>query len=159
MSFIPAALNTEFLFRLTIGVGAMQMETAKDAFAGQRRVVPVTSGSFSGPTMKGELIPGTTADWIRMEPDLTAHLDVRLVLKTDKGQTIYMTYTGIRTGPEEVLARVAKGEQVDPSSYYFRTAVRFETGDPELMDLNRVLGVGIGQRLPEGPIYDVYLVR
>ncbi|WP_281287267.1 DUF3237 family protein [Methylobacterium terricola] len=31
-----------------------------------------------------------------------------------------------------------------------------EGGAPDLAWLTRVLAVGVGQRLPEGPVYDVY---
>jgi hypothetical protein len=58
-----------------------------------------------------------------------------------------------------VLARLARGEAVDPGEYYFRTAIRFETGDAAFGWLNRVLAVGVGQRPPGGPVYDVYAVR
>ena len=59
----------------------------------------------------------------------------------------------------EVLARLAAGEAVDPSLYYFRTAMRFQTGAPELAWMNRIIGIGTGQRPPSGPRYDVYAVR
>jgi len=86
-------------------------------------------------------------------------MDVRLVMRTDRGQLFYMHYSGVRHGPADVLAKLGRGEQVDPASYYFRIAIRFETADPELGWLNRVLGVGVGQRPPAGPTYDVYVVR
>lgn len=155
----PLPLNTEFLFRMVLTAGAAQMESTPDARGGMLRVVPVTGGTFEGPALKGALVPGTTADWLRVEPDGTAHMDVRLVLKTDKGQTVYMHYSGVRHGPADVIAKVGRGEAVDPSSYYFRIAIRFETADPELAWLNKVLGVGVGQRPPAGPTYDVYVVR
>jgi hypothetical protein len=123
------------------------------------RVIPVTGGSFEGPSLKGALIPGTTADWLRLEPDGTAHMDVRLVMRTEQGQLFFMQYSGVRHGPPEVLARLGRGEAVDPGEYYFRIAIRFETSDPALAWLNRVLAVGVGQRPPAGPTYDVYVVR
>ena len=43
--------------------------------------------------------------------------------------------------------------------YYFRVAIRFETGAAELAWMNKVLAVGVGQRPPSGPVYDVYAVR
>ena len=157
MSITPLPLNTEFLFRMVLQAGAPQMSAAG---AGKElRVIPVTGGTFEGPLLKGELIPGTTADWLRVEPDGTAHMDVRLVMRTDKGQHFYMHYSGVRSGPPEVLARLGRGETVDPADYYFRIAIRFETSDPDLAWLNRVLGVGVGQRPPAGPTYDVYVVR
>ncbi len=155
----PLPLSTEFLFRMVLIAGTPQMETGADARGGALRVVPVTGGTFEGPNIKGTLVPGTTADWLRSEPDGTSHMDVRLVMKTDKGQFFYMSYSGIRHGPADVIAKLGRGEQVDPSSYYFRIAVRFETADPELAWLNKVLAVGVGQRPPAGPTYDVYVVR
>ena len=153
----PLPLNTEFLFRLVLQAGAPQMTAGRD---GQElRVVPVTGGTFAGPSLRGPGGPGTTADWLRVEPDATAHMDVRLVLRTEAGQHLYVHYSGIRTGAPEALARLGRGETVDPSEYYFRTAVRFETGDADLAWLNRVLAVGVGQRPPAGPTYDVYVVR
>ncbi len=153
----PLPLNTEFLFRMVLHAGQPQMSAAG---AGQElRVIPVTGGSFEGPSLRGELVAGTTADWLRVEADGTARMDVRLVMRTDKGQHFYMSYSGVRHGPPEVLAALGRGEQVDPSRYYFRIAVRFETGDPDLAWLNKVVAVGVGQRPPAGPTYDVYVVR
>ncbi|TCZ58545.1 DUF3237 domain-containing protein [Roseicella aquatilis] len=157
MDATPLPLKAEFLFRLALEAGAPQMTAAG---AGKElRVVPVTGGRFEGPSLRGEVVPGTTADWLRVEPDGTAHMDVRLVLRTEQGKHLYMHYSGIRAGAPEVLARLGRGEAVEPSDYYFRTAVRFETAEPELAWLNRVLAVGIGQRPPTGPTYDVYVVR
>ncbi|RAI57851.1 DUF3237 domain-containing protein [Roseicella frigidaeris] len=157
MATTPLPLNTEFLFRMALQAGTPQMAAAGP---GQElRVIPVTGGSFEGPSLRGEVVPGTTADWLRVEPDGTAHMDVRLVMRTDKGQHFYMHYSGVRTGPPAVLAQLGRGEAVDASAYYFRVAIRFETSEPELTWLNRVLAVGVGQRPPTGPTYDVYAVR
>lgn len=149
----PLPLNTEFLFRMVLHAGAPQMTTP------DLRVVPVTGGTFEGPKLKGKLVPGTTADWLRVEPDGTSRMDVRLVMQTEQGQSFYMSYSGVRHGPAEVIAALGRGEAVDPASYYFRIAVRFETGDAELAWLNKVIAVGVGQRPPAGPTYDVYVVR
>jgi hypothetical protein len=152
----PLPLNTEFLFRMTLATAAPQM--VGGTRTGELRIVPVTGGRVDGPRLRGEVLPGTAADWLRVEPDGTAHLDVRLTLRAEGGGVVYMHYTGLRTGPAEVLARIGRGEAVDPGAYYFRTAVRFETGDADLAWLNRVLAVGVGQRLPSGPVYDIYAV-
>lgn len=157
MTVAPLPLKTEFLFRMVLAAGSPQM-TAPGR-GGELRVIPVTGGSFEGPALRGEVVTGTTADWLRVEPDGTAHMDVRLVMRTFRGQHFYMHYSGIRTGAPEVLARLGRGEAVDPAEYYFRIAIRFETGEPELAWLNRVLAVGVGQRPPAGPTYDVYVVR
>jgi hypothetical protein len=66
-----------------------------------------------------------------------------------------MTSFGLRHGPPEVLAALARGESVDPSTYYFRTTPRFETSHPKYAFLNRLVTVSSGDRLPAGPIYTI----
>ena len=53
---------------------------------------------------------------------------------------------GYRHGPLEVLARLARGEEVDPASYYFRTIMRFETGDENIAWLNRTIAIATAER-------------
>jgi hypothetical protein len=83
---------------------------------------------------------------------------VRITLETDDGQLIYMTYRGIRHGPAEVMARLAKGEAVDPASSYFRTTPAFETASQKYDWLNRIVSVASGRREKSGPVYEVYEV-
>ena len=80
------------------------------------------------------------------------------MLQTDDGATIGMTYRGMRHGPADVMDKVNKGEFVDPSLYYFRTAVSFETAAAKYDWLNRIIAIGTGSRPPEGPVYDVFEV-
>jgi len=91
-----------------------------------------------------------------VHPDATALPDVRVVLETDDGHLIQLTYGGLRHGTSEVMERLNRGEHVDPSEYYFRIAPRFETGSEKYAWLNGILAVGTGQRLADGPVYDVY---
>lgn len=149
----PLPLNTEYLFTMDIAVGPPQ------AVSEGLRVVPVTGGSVTGPALQGEVLGGASADWLRLEPDGTAHMDVRLTIRAASGALIYVHYSGVRTGPPEVLERLGRGEAVPPGDYYFRVALRFETGDATLGWMNRVLAVGVGQRPPGGPRYDVYAIR
>jgi hypothetical protein len=79
-----------------------------------------------------------------------------VVLRTDDGAEIAMDYSGIRSGSADVIARLGRGEPVDPADYYFRIVPRFATSDPRYEWLNRILSVGIGHRLPEGPVYSVF---
>jgi hypothetical protein len=152
----PLPLKSEFLFRIVLTVGTPQMVgTARN---GELRIIPVTGGTAEGPRFTGEVLPGSAADWLRVDPDGTAHMDVRLTLKSATGGVVYVHYSGIRTGTPEVLARLNSGQAVDPSEYYFRTAMRFETGAPDLAWMNKILAVGIGQRPPSGPTYDVYAI-
>jgi hypothetical protein len=104
-------------------------------------------------------LPGAAADWLRLEPDGTAHMDVRFTIKAASGSLVYVSYSGIRTGAPDVLERLGRGEAVLPADYYFRVALRFETGAADLAWMNRILAVGVGQRPPKGPRYDVYAIR
>jgi hypothetical protein len=58
----------------------------------------------------------------------------------------------------DVLARLAAGEDVDPSEYTFRTSVTIETADPALTWVNDGVFIAVGGRWPSGVSYDVYLV-
>ncbi|WP_342641142.1 DUF3237 domain-containing protein [Rhodoligotrophos ferricapiens] len=147
------SIETEFLFELRIDVNP-PLSVGKTE-AGDRQFVVIRGGRFEGPKLKGEILPGG-ADAIFVEPDGLSKLDVRGVLKTDDGALIYIQYIGRRHGPAEVMARLRRGEPVDPSDYYFRTALTFETGDPRYAWLNGVVAVAKGQRPPQGPIYRVY---
>jgi Protein of unknown function (DUF3237) len=126
---------------------------------GQRRIVPLTGGTFVGPELSGTLIPGASADWQIVLPDGTALGDIRYTLQSDRGALLYVCSRGVRHGSAEVLARVARGEQVDASEYIFRTSTQIETADSDLDWLNKGVFVGVAGRRPGGVIYEVYLVE
>ena len=116
--------------------------------AGHRRVVPIAGGLVSGPKLQGRVLP-VGADWQILRPDGTADLDARYTIQSDDGALIYVMNRGVRHGPPEVLARLNRGERVDPASYYFRSAASFETGAPQHAWLTRAVVVGVGERYPD----------
>ncbi len=120
-----------------------------------RRVGVVPGGTFRGERLSGTVLDGGS-DWQTVRSDGSTSLDARLVLKTDDDALITMTYQGIRHGPADVIARIDKGEMVDPESYYFRINPLFETAAPKYDWINRVIAVGIGHRQADGPIYSVF---
>jgi hypothetical protein len=124
----------------------------------RRRIVPVTGGRFDGPDLSGTVHPGANADWQTILPDGTALGDIRYTLATSEGQLLSVHSRSIRHGPAEVLARLARGEEVDASEYIFRTTTRIETTTSELDWLNRGIFVSVGGRLPGGVVYETYLV-
>jgi hypothetical protein len=67
-----------------------------------------------------------------------------------------MTYRGLRHGPPDIIARVERGEAVDPSLYYFRINPMFETAEPKYSWINRILAIGIGYRRADGPVYSIF---
>jgi len=125
---------------------------------GHRRIVPLTGGTFSGPEMSGKLLPGASADWQTILPDGTALGDIRYTLQTDRGDLLYVQSRSIRHGSPEVLARLGRGEDVDPGEYTFRTSTRIETAAPDLDWLNKGIFVSVAGRQATGVIYETYLV-
>lgn len=122
-----------------------------------RRVGVVTGGSFEGERLSGAVLDGSS-DWQTVRNDGSTTLNVRLVLKTEDGALIGMTYQGLRHGPADIIARIEKGEVVDPASYYFRINPLFETEAAKYDWINRVIAVGIGHRFADGPVYSVFEV-
>ena len=125
---------------------------------GERRIIPIIGGRFSGERLAGEILPGG-ADWQLVRPDSAAVLDARYTLHTTDGALVYVENRGLRHGPPEVLARLARGEVVDPATYSFRTTPRFETGDPRYTWLNTLIGICSGVRAANAVILDFYEVR
>ena len=126
---------------------------------GHRRIVPLTGGTFRGEVISGELLPGTSADWQTTMPDGTALADLRYTLQTDAGDLLYVRARGVRHGSPEVLARLARGEDVDASEYTFRTTTEIQTAESPLDWLNKGVFVSVGGRRPAGVIYETYLVQ
>lgn len=122
-----------------------------------RRIGIVPSGSFAGSRLCGTVLDGSS-DWQAVRRDGSTTLDVRLVLLTDDGVAIPMSYRGIRHGPADVMERLNKGEAVDPDSYYFRITPVFEAPAGRYEWLNRVLAIGVGHRFADGPVYSVFEV-
>jgi hypothetical protein len=122
-----------------------------------RRLGVVSGGTFEGERLSGEVLNGGN-DWQDVRADGATTLDVRLVLKTNDGALIAMSYRGVRHGPADVLARIDRGEAADPQSYYFRIGPMFETASERYAWLNRVLAIGVGHRLQDGVVYSVFEV-
>ncbi len=125
---------------------------------GHRRIVPLTGGTFTGPELKGTLLPGASADWQIVLPDGTALGDIRYTLQTDGGALLYVQSHGVRHGSADVLERLARGEDVDASEYTFRTSTQIETAEPELDWLNKGVFISVAGRQTAGVTYDTYLV-
>jgi hypothetical protein len=113
--------------------------------AGQRRIIPIVGGTVKGPALNGHIL-NLGADWQTIWGNGVAELDTRYAIETEDGATIEIKNYGYRHGPAEVLAAIARGEAVDPDSYYMRTHARLETGDPRYDWVNRTLFVGSGAR-------------
>jgi hypothetical protein len=136
------------------------IDVAKPSIIGKtpgvdRRVGEITGGRFEGERLSGRILSGGS-DWQSVHSDGMWELNVRIVLETDDGHLIGMTYRGLRHGPKEVIDAIARGEEVSPADYYFRIAPFFETASEKYGWLNNIVSVGLGHRLPSGPIYQVF---
>jgi len=145
----------DFLYEITMDA---VVEDVGRTPAGHRRFVRVTGGTFTGPNMQGVVLPGG-GDWLLERPDGARSLDVRIMLRTHDGDLIFAHYPGRFHGPPDVISRLTRGEDVDPSEYYFRVAPLFETASEKYDWLNRVLAIGVGRRTPRQVSYSVYAVN
>lgn len=83
-------------------------------------------------------------------------ISTRYALKDQAGGVVRVVSQGYRHGPGEILAALARGEEVDPARYFFRTAMRFATDAPHLDWLNKTLAVSIGERQARRVLLGVY---
>lgn len=112
---------------------------------GKSRIIPIIGGKVEGERLSGKVL-NLGADWQTVFDEGYAELDTRYAIETHDGALIDVRNFGFRHGPADVLARLAAGEEVDPSLYYMRTHPRLQTGDPRYAWLNRTILVGTGER-------------
>jgi Protein of unknown function (DUF3237) len=147
-------ITTEFLFEIALEVPVLALgETPY----GERRVARFEGGTFEGPKLRGIVLPGG-GGWMLLRRDGVLDIEVRIVLKTDDEQMIYMHWKGFRHGPKEIIDRLNRGEAVDPSSYYFRTTPYFETSSEKYSWLNRICSVATGSRVGDRRGFSVYQI-
>lgn len=125
---------------------------------GERRIIDITGGTVRGAKLNGHIVPGG-ADWQIVRSDGAADISARYTIESESGARILVTSDGLRHGPPDVLEKLMRGDSVDPALYYFRTVMRFETSDPEVDWLNRILALARGQREARSVRLDVYEVK
>lgn len=106
---------------------------------GLRRIIPITGGS---------VLPGG-ADFQIAVSDTLAELDARYLLELEGGARVYVRNRALRRGSAGDIARLVRGEPVDPTAIYFRCVPSFEVSDPTLAWLTESLFVGTGVRHPD----------
>lgn len=146
----------EFCFRISVDVTGDMKELGKTT-KGIRRIVPITGGSFEGPNMKGHVVSGGY-DWQLLRSDGVIEIDARYLLQTSDGDLITVVNKGLRHGPQEVMQRLANGDEVDPSEYYFRSVPVFETGNQKYAWLMQSVFIASGIRKPKEVFIDVWRV-
>jgi hypothetical protein len=133
------SLPVEYLFTMHVTIGPRNL--MKGGPNGTRWIFAVTGGTFEGPKLRGRIAESPGGDWARQRPDGVVDVDVRMMLQTDDGAQILMTYTGVVFSKDGARA--------------IRTAPRFETGDPRYTWLNNLQAVAHGAAGEAGPVYEV----
>jgi hypothetical protein len=141
-----AAPPLNFFADLSVQVDAPQ-EVGRTAH-GLRRLIPILGGEACGDGWRARVLPGG-ADFQLVVNETLAQLDARYVLETDAGDLVYVQNSAVRSGPPDLMARLVRGEPVDPALIYFRCRPRFETASASLRWINERMFVGTGARHPD----------
>jgi hypothetical protein len=152
----PPPFSSRYVCRIRADLGEVQEIGATSP--GRRRVVPIAGGTVDGPLLRGEIVPGG-ADWQIVHGDGSAAIEARYTLRADDGGLILVHSRGVRNGDPAVMARLAAGETVDSSEYYFRTLVTLETSAPGHEWVNGRLFIAVAARDPVNVIIDLYEIR
>ena len=118
---------------------------------GTRRVIAILGGTCRARDWSARVLPGG-ADFQLIVNERMARLEARYVLETDAGDRIYVHNDALRTAAPEVMARLIRGEPVDPAAVYFRCAPRFETASPALAWIMERMFLGVGLRQPDAVV-------
>ncbi|HEX6891040.1 MAG TPA: DUF3237 domain-containing protein [Chryseolinea sp.] len=124
---------------------------------GTRRIINITGGQVTGPTIKGEILDGG-ADWQVLRKDGVTELEAHYQFRTDDGAIVYIKNIGLRVATPDIAARLAKGENVDPGSYYFRTLPRFEAPAGKYEWINDTIFICTGERTANSVVLKVWRV-
>ena len=122
---------------------------------GLRTIVPVVGGRFEGEKLSGKVLGGH--DWVLIRGD-TMDIDVRLILETDDGLPIYLTYQGHFDGAQGSLALLNQGKSLEEDQYSLAITARFEAGSERYAWLNSLAVVGTGRQSGFNPTYTLYVV-
>ena len=150
---MPAPPRLVPMTQVRCEVGALV--TLGAAKHGERRYVPLGGGTVKGPELNGTLVEGGV-DWQIQRSDGVLELAAHYVIRAEDGALIEVQSDGLRHGPPEVMARLARGEAVAPDEYFFRTMIRFTTGAPQWLHLNKTLALAVGQREARLVVLDFY---
>ena len=129
-TIMPASPALEFVMEARVTV-ALALDIGVTPRA-ERRIIPITGGTFEGPMLRGHVVPGG-ADWQIVRADGVIELEARYTLMTEAGGLIYVVNRGIRHG----------------TPAYFRTTPVFETAVPELAWMMRSVFVCDAERLAD----------
>jgi Protein of unknown function (DUF3237) len=150
-----AALPVEHLLDLRV-----DLEPARPIATptGALMVFVARGGTFVGPRLRGELLPGG-GDWLRVGTDRIGRVDVRATLRTDDGVLIDYRARGVIKIPDDGLQRLQAGARLPFDETYVRTTPKLETADERYAWLNELVLVGYNELSPDHVDYRIYALR
>jgi Protein of unknown function (DUF3237) len=128
---------------------------------GKRRIIPIVGGMLSGPRLSGRVMPGG-ADFQLVVSATATDLNARYIIGLDgpgyAGEHIYVQNRALRVGSAADIAKLVRGEAVDPSAIYFRGVPTFEVSSPKLDWLIEGIFLTTGARYPDRVEMSLYRV-
>lgn len=94
---------------------------------GQRRIIPITGGTVTGPRLSGRVLPG--ADFELIRADGNSVVEAHYGLEAQDGTPIYIRNKGLFVATPDVIAEIDAGKTVAPTQYYFRAVPSFDAPD------------------------------
>jgi hypothetical protein len=137
----PTTLPVEFVFNLRL-TGAAQPEYVFDTPWGGRRETRARGGSFAGPRLSGSVVQGLANDWGAVTQDGIVGFDANLVLKTEDGEPLFMTFRG----------------RANASGQY-RIAPQMEASHGPLAWLTEIQYIGVGGTDGDDLVFDIYAIK
>jgi hypothetical protein len=123
---------------------------------------PRDGGTLSGRITAKLLAPA--GDWVRVMPDGTMRIDVRMSAELDDGSPLYITYGGVLRKPDAASwARFQQGEKIAAPLWYYIITPNFETTSAKYAWLNGVQAIGKFVSIQSGGDghvrFDIYEVK
>ena len=150
-------MGPELIFVAHLSVTVGEPIDLGEVVDGHRRIVPILGGTVEGPLLRGRVLPGGADHQILRTPTLT-ELDARYALETDAGERVAVHNMGIRSGAEEDIDALVRGEDVPADRVYFRSQPRLASAASRLAWMNERLFLGSGKRLPNSIELDIYQI-
>lgn len=150
-------MGPELIFIAHLSVTVGEPIDLGEVVDGHRRLIPILGGTVEGPLLRGRVLPGGADHQILRTATLT-ELDARYALETDEGERIAVHNMGIRSGAEEDIDALVRGEDVPADRVYFRSQPRLSSAASRLAWMNERLFLGSGKRLPNSIELDIYQI-
>ena len=130
-----------------------------DAFQNELLISPISGGFFKGEKLSGRIEGAGPGCTLTRPPDRN-DIQVKLLLRTDDGENIFLSSEGTLLLDPAVEKRIVAGEDVPPTDYYYRLHLTFDTGSAKYGWLNGRYCFAIAGIKDWSTIcYDAYLIK